>query len=133
MSHSSPELPSGEQYPLWYQPVFKAMKAVDAVLRGATLLRRIAYTVAVIAVVGGVLQYFDGRSTAVDGGISLSVSTNWYDFRSFLVSLRFPLALAAMVFAFSLVLKNSASRLNLNIVLAHEQSGLASPETDPTA
>lgn len=100
------------------------MRVADDIRRGAIVLKYVSFVVIATAVVGEYLQRFDEQSTAEDGGVMFSVKTEWSEFARFLQGLTYPVALAGIVLAFSFVLKNSAARLNLDIVLAREQAGL---------
>ncbi len=107
--------------PLWYRPVFSAMKVADAARRWASLLRWTAYTVAAVAVAGAFLRYVDTTSSAHDGAPFVNVAMTLDDFASALRQLTFPLGCAAVILVLSWVVKTSAARLDLDIVLAHDE------------
>lgn len=113
-----------EAAPLWYRPVMSARVIVDRARRGAAVLRLLAWLVAALAIIGNALRFVDGDTTAVDGGLSVGVSANRQDFGHFLTAVSFPLALAGVLAGCSFLLRSSAARLDLAIVLAHEQADL---------
>lgn len=83
-------------------------------------LRIVAGVVVASTVIGNYLRYFDEETRAVDGGLDVSVDADQSAITQFFSSVSFPLAIAGVVLGLSYVVKHSVSRLDLDLVRAHE-------------
>lgn len=121
-------LPSDREYrptaetPLWFRPVFPALRVAAAGRRGVTFLRVIVGVVVATTVIGNYLRYFDEDSRAADGGLALSLDADRSAITQFFSAVTFPLAIAGFVLGLSYVVQHSVSRLDLDLVRAHQGS-----------
>jgi hypothetical protein len=93
-----------------------AVAQADAVRRGARWLRAIAAVVVVVAVVGSVLETFTIDQLGLADG-----KPNDVDARTIgdaLLTVSFPLALAALLYGAALVLTHAAASLDVDAVRA---------------
>ena len=108
----------------WDRRVIAAIDVAEGARRGVLILRVLAAVVAVFAIVGGALSSFSDLNS---DDITVERSIDRLTVGYFLAGIANPLAFAGVVLALSYLVKISASRLDLDIVLSDED------ESDPDA
>ena len=86
------------------------------------MLRVTVGVVVASTVIGNYLRYFDEDTRAVDGGLTVSLDADRSAIAQFFSGVAFPLAIAGFVLGLSYVVKHSVSRLDLDLVRAHQGS-----------
>lgn len=101
------------------QRMLRAISSAQSARTGVTILQVLAAVVAVAAVVGSGLQVWAFGDDTSRYGDSLSGRQAW---AIFLSSVATPLAFAGLVLASSFILAVYSSRLEMDIVLADEET-----------